>query len=251
MIITPLQLARGRRAFTLMETVIAIGVVAVLLTTFLAVFGPASSSIRRVLSAQEADRLTSALERELSALREGPDDAYESFFHKAFDWIRDSGKPEKAILLYNYKGDPRNIRVDASLEPYKDVNSGQSGRDFIRQPAVRRRGDAEMDLKADLEQVDGRVFYVRLTQMIYDNQAQDPILIPGTHGEIQSMHSHDPINAIESYPGAIIAYTADFYALKSNNYSYIENLDLNDANGDGRPDALGKPLFSRNLAVRR
>ena len=55
----------GRRGFTLMETVIAIGVVAVLLTTFLAVFGPASSSIRRVLSAQEAGRLTTTLEREL------------------------------------------------------------------------------------------------------------------------------------------------------------------------------------------
>lgn len=239
-----------RRGFTLMETVIAIGVVAVLLTTFLAVFGPASSSIRRVLSAQEADRLTSALERELSALREGPDEAYDNFFEKAFDWIRDSGKPDKAILLYNYKGDPRKVRVDSSLEPF-DSDFGQSGKDFIRQPAVRRRGDADRELQADLEQVDGRVFYVRLTQMIYDNAAKEPILIPGTHGEIQSMHTHDLVNTVETYPGAIIAYTADFYALKSNNYSYIEQLDLKDANGDGRPDVLGKPLFSRNLAVRR
>ncbi len=239
-----------RRGFTLMETVIAIGVVAVLLTTFLAVFGPASSSIRRVLSAQEADRLTSALERELSALREGPDDDYDNFFHKAFEWIRDSGKPDKAILLYNYKGDPKKIRVDASLEPYS-ADVGQSGKDFIRQPAVRRRGDAEKELQADLEQVDGRVFYVRLTQMIYDNAGREPILIPGTHGEIKGMHTHDPVNAVETYPGAIIAYTADFYALKSNSYGYIEKLDLKDENGDGRPDTLGKPLFSRNLAVRR
>ena len=85
----------SRRGFTLMETVIAIGVVAVLLTTFLAVFGPASSSIRRALSAQEAGRLTTSLERELRTLRVGPDDAYENSFHKAFEWIRDSGKPEK------------------------------------------------------------------------------------------------------------------------------------------------------------
>ena len=59
-----------RRGFTLMETVIAIGVVAVLLTTFLAVFGPAQSTIRRALSAQEAGRLTTSLERELSSLRQ-------------------------------------------------------------------------------------------------------------------------------------------------------------------------------------
>ncbi len=41
------------------------------------------------------------------------------------------------------------------------------------------------------------------------------------------------------------------YGLKSNNYEFIERLDLSDANGDGDPDSLGKPLFSRNLGVRR
>ncbi len=40
-----------------MESVIAIGIVAILLTTFLAVFGPATQGIRRALSVQEADRL--------------------------------------------------------------------------------------------------------------------------------------------------------------------------------------------------
>ena len=65
------------------------------------------------------------------------------------------------------------------------------------------------------------------------------------------MHSQDPINDVDSYPGAVIAYTADFYALKSNRIDYIERLDLTDENGDGDPDLLGKPLFSRNLGVRR
>ena len=232
-----------RRGFTLMETVIAIGVVAVLLTTFLAVFGPAQSTIRRALSAQEAGRLTTSLERELSSLREGPDEAYDNFFHKAFEWIRDSGKPENAVF------DPKKIREDASLEPFT-LDNGQSGRDFILQPAVRRRGDADGDFKADLEKVDGRIYLVRMTQMIYDD-AQDPVLIPGTHGQIKNMHSHDPIENVISYPGAIIAYTANFYPLKSNSFEYIENLDLRDANDDGNPDSLGKPLFSRNLGVRR
>ncbi len=239
----------SRRGFTLMETVIAIGVVAVLLTTFLAVFGPASSSIRRALSAQEAGRLTTSLERELNTLRVGPDDDYENSFHKAFEWIRDSGKAEKAVLVYNYRGDPKTIREDASLEPF-GLATGQSGRDFILQPAVRRRGDAVNDLRADLEKVDGRIYLVRMTQMIFDD-AQDPVLIPGSHGQIKNMHSHDPIDNVNSYPGAIIAYTADFYPLKSNSWEYIQRLDLTDANDDGNPDSLGKPLFSRNLGVRR
>ena len=61
----------------------------------------------------------------------------------------------------------------------------------------------------------------------------------------------DRIDDVEDYPGAVIAYTADFYALKSNRFDYIENLDLIDDNEDGDPDLLGKPLFSRNLGVRR
>ncbi|HCQ34199.1 MAG TPA: hypothetical protein DIV54_11930 [Verrucomicrobiales bacterium] len=241
---------RNRHGFTLMETVIAIGVVAVLLTTFLAVFGPASAGIRRALSAQEAGRLTNSLERELSSLREGPDEAYQNAFHKAFDWIQDSGKSEKAVFLYNYRADPKRIREDASLEPYGLADGGQSGRDFILQPAVRRKGDADADLREDLDRVEGRVYLVKMTQMIYDG-AQDPVLVPGTHAQIKNMHSHDPIDDVEDYPGAVIAYTADFYALKSNRFDYIENLDLIDDNEDGDPDLLGKPLFSRNLGVRR
>ena len=72
-----------RGGFTLIESVIAIGVVAILLTTFLAVFGPASQSIRRSISVQEADRLQSALEREFQILREGPDDKFQTAFEKS------------------------------------------------------------------------------------------------------------------------------------------------------------------------
>ena len=46
-----------RGGFTLMETVIAIGVLAVLLTAFLAVFTPAAQGIRKAISAEDADRL--------------------------------------------------------------------------------------------------------------------------------------------------------------------------------------------------
>ena len=47
--------------FTLLETVIAIGVLAVLLTAFMYAFGPAMSGIRRAINIQEADRLASTL----------------------------------------------------------------------------------------------------------------------------------------------------------------------------------------------
>jgi len=240
---------KSARGFTLMESVIAIGVVAVLLTTFLAVFGPASQSIRRALSAQDANRLQTTLERELQILREGTDSDFQSAFAKAFDWIENSGEADTAVLLYNYRGDPKDIRPDQSLEAY-DRDGGQSGREFILQSAVRRRGDSDSDLEKDLKQVQGQIFYVRMTQLVFD--PQDGALIPGEHGQISSMHDEGEVaNDMDDYPGGMIAFAANFYALKSNNINYIENLDLKDDNGDGHPDVFGKPLFSRNLGVRR
>jgi prepilin-type N-terminal cleavage/methylation domain-containing protein len=80
-------LIRMRRGFTLMETVIAIGVLALLLTAFLAVFGPATTGLRKAISVQEADRLAAALERELVTLRPGTSSDYKTGFDKAYQWI--------------------------------------------------------------------------------------------------------------------------------------------------------------------
>lgn len=232
-----------------MESVIAIGVVAVLLTTFLAVFGPASQSIRRALSAQDADRLQSTLENELQVLREGTDSQFENAFEKAFSWIEKSGDADTAVLLYTYRGDPTDIRPDGTLEPY-DQDGGQSGRDFILQPSVRRRGDANPKMEEDLARVEGQIFYVRMTQLIFDPASG--ALVPGEHGKITNMHDEgETANDAKDYPGGMIAFAASFYALKSNSLKYIENLDLGDDNGDGNPDKLGRPLFTRNLGVRR
>ena len=38
---------------------------------------------------------------------------------------------------------------------------------------------------------------------------------------------------------------------KSSIFSYANNLSLDDNNNDGHPDAVGKPIFTRNMAVRR
>lgn len=243
---TPTNAARG---FTLMETVIAIGVVAVLLTTFLAVFGPATQNIRRAISSQDAQRLQSALEQELHLLREGTDDQYESAFHKAFDWILKSGEAQSAVLLYNYRGDQTDIRRDGTLEPVPLKAGGVSGKDFFLQPAVRRKGASRAELEKDLSAIEGPAFYVRMTQLVKENGQ----FVEGTHGEIVDPYdsSGKTYTNATDYPQAVIAFTAEFYALPSNSLNYIERLNLADENNDGQPDALGRPLFSHNLAVRR
>ncbi|MGC4017251.1 MAG: prepilin-type N-terminal cleavage/methylation domain-containing protein [Luteolibacter sp.] len=141
----------SRRGFTLMETVIAIGVLAVLLTAFLTVFGPATAGIRRAISAQEADRLASTLEKELGTLRanekyttSGAGAATATAFDKAFDWIKEAKKTgtkpsDGTILVYQYRADPTKMRDDGSLAAYTNASSGLAGSDYVIQAAVRRR----------------------------------------------------------------------------------------------------------------
>lgn len=55
--------------FTLVETLLAIGLVGVLLSLFLVVFVPARGMIRQALARQEAERITTVLRTELNTLR--------------------------------------------------------------------------------------------------------------------------------------------------------------------------------------
>jgi len=230
----------SRSGFTLMETVIAIGVLAVLLTAFLAVFGPAAQGIRKAISVQEADRLAFTLEKELVTLRSaGSGDSYNTGFDKAYDWILSSHESTRAILIYQYRGNPDTIRPDGTIEPF--TGEGVAGQDFIVQPVVRRKDDP--NLAEDLKALEGRVYTVKLTQLV---------LAAGTwkKGEVGKIADPTPGDGdtvtgtgADAYPEATIAFAADFYSLPNASPQYIQN-KLNTAN-------LKTPMFSRNLAVRR
>jgi len=238
---------KPRRGFTLIESVIAIGVVGILLATFLAVFGPATQNIRRSISIQDADRLKEALQREMHLLREGPDDDYATAFEKAFDWIAKSVESDFAVLLYNYRGDPSSIRADGTLEPYQnDEGVGVAGEDYVVQPAVRRLvdGTAPGELRDDLAAAEGRVFLVRMTQLVFKDGALTESDQPGA---IVDPHSGAAAAGSEEYPEAVIAFRADFYDLRSRSVSYLEGLEFT----AGDTDDLPRRLFSRNMGVRR
>ena len=68
----------SRKGFSLVEVVIAIGIVAMLLTTFMAVFGPAQKNINKALGSADANRLVHTLENEMAILRPGEEAAYNS-----------------------------------------------------------------------------------------------------------------------------------------------------------------------------
>ena len=242
--------AKRPQGFTLLETVIAIGVLSVLLTGFIVVFTPAAQGIRKSINVQEADRLASALEQELVTQR--PGNGYATGFDKAFNWIRTSDKAASAVLVYQYRGElGATTRPDGTLKPVPTIKDKLPGKDYVVVPMARSLGDtspaAKGDFKDDLGALEGGVYLVKCTQLIFAGGAT-PGLVLGSAGAIK-----DPKGVVSStfttsdtYPEAVIAFAAEFHTLPAKTESFF--------NGKGFTDAFAKaknPVFTRNLAVRR
>lgn len=234
----PRRVAKG---FTLAETVIALGILVVLITGFMAVFGPAARTIKKTLSTDEASRLQATLEWEMSVLREGPEkQRYQNDpFRKALEWISQSEDQGQTVLIYKYRAQQGSTRTDGTLEPAAR-ELGIAGDDFIIRPMVRRISDPL--LEEDLEVVEGRVFFVKMRQLIYEGEglrvSDEPgvIVDPSDPGE-------DFAQNPDSYPEAVVLFEAEYYNLPTTSFQFLTNAF--------DPEDFTRPIFARNLAVRR
>ena len=235
-------------AFTLMETVIAIGVLAVLLTGFIAVFTPAAQGIRRSISSQQADRLTTTLETELVTLRTGQSPAAATTgFEKGFTWILEGDEAGKAIFVYQYRGDPASLRTDGTMEPLADI-SGQPGSEYIVQ-SIARRADDNL-LAEDLTALEGPIFFVKPTQLVFSGNE----MVLGTPGEIANpdpLPVRDPAyptqpDTADDYADAVIPFSAEFHSVPTKSHSYLTGSSFAE-----RFNSAKNPVFTRNLAIRR
>jgi prepilin-type N-terminal cleavage/methylation domain-containing protein len=228
-----------KRGFTLLETVIAIGVLAVLLTGFMIVFAPAAAGIRKAINVQEADRLASTLEQELVTLRTG--DTEKTGFEKAFNRIQKSDTQADALLVYQYRGNPTaSPRPDGTLEPVATVSDKMPGKDYIVLTMVRRKSDSNFN--SDLPAIEGGVYLVKCTQLIFEGGE----LKLGTPGTIKDPKGTGGNSATaDDYPEAVIAFAADFYTLPAKSAGFFTS-------GFSKSFTNAKkPVFTRNLAVRR
>ena len=234
--------SRNRRGFTLIETVIAIGVLAVLLTGFIIVFTPAADGIRKTISTQQADRLTSALEQELVTLRGSTETTeFKTGFNKAYTFIKESNAADEALLVYQYRGDlEAERRSDGSLEPKSSIDGKLPGEDYLVVPMARRLSDAIFI--EDLAAVEGPVYLVKPTQLIYDaNQ-----LVLGEPGQIKNPKDGSAAATADAYAEAVIAFAAEFHPMPTNAAGYFTGPEF------AKKFAKAKtPVFTRNLAVRR
>jgi prepilin-type N-terminal cleavage/methylation domain-containing protein len=236
-----------KRGFTLIETVIAIGVLAVLLTGFVIVFAPAAAGIKKSVNLQAADRLASTLEQELVTLTPGQGSAtITPGFDKAFKWIKGSnaGTVNDALLAYQYRGSLTAApRDDGTPIPVASIKDQVPGKDYVVQSMVRRKGDA-IFLDEDLPSVEGGVYLVKCTQLVFD--ATSGALIAGTPGQITDPKNPGAAVAVIDYPEAVIAFSADFYSLPQKSKAYFDGMKFADDYTKAK-----KPIFTRNLAVRR
>jgi prepilin-type N-terminal cleavage/methylation domain-containing protein len=244
----------SRNGFTLVETVIAIGVLAVLLTGFMIVFAPAAAGIKKAISRQEADRLASTLEQELVTWRTGNPGT--TGFEKAFTWIRGSNTADTAVLVYQYRGllkDKNGIiqspRSDGTLKPASDMKDLIPGEHYVLRTMVRLKDDPlfindDPTNKGDLFAVEGSIYLVKCTQLIFENgklEPGDPTVI------VDPINPGDPVVDADAYPEAVIAFKADYFALSGKQSSYFDD----DGRFETNFDNFTTPVFTRNLAVAR
>jgi len=231
------------KGFTLLETVIAIGVLAVLLSGFLVVFAPAAAGIRQSINLQQADRLASALEEEMATLRAGEaSTSVKTSFDKAFNWLLKSDLKTDAILVYQYRGKVGALRGDGTPAPEPNISGKSPGTDFSLVPMARRLSDSQF--KEDLRAIDGSVYLIKPTQLIFTGT--DGMKL-GRRGEIV-----DPklggakLTNPDAYPDAVVAFAAEFHIMPSKDISYY-----NGAAFTKKFSEVKNPVFTRNLAVRR
>lgn len=241
-----------------METVIAVGIVAILLSSFIVIFGPTAKGIRGSISTQLADGLASALERDLVTLRdqENGDQVgsqnVKTGFDKGFHLLKDSDKDDSAILVYQYRGQMASSRADGTAEPW-DQKLDQKvsvGVDYSLFSIVRRVDEftaGNVDMENEMNAIDGPIFLVKLNQLIFD--ANNNGLIAGTPGKVQFQDengAYKDASQPADYSDAVIAISADFYQLPSTSVGYLSSPEYRKF--FVKP---GLPAFSRNLAIRR
>lgn len=227
------------RGFTLMETLLAMALVATLVSIFLVVFVPARGMVQKSLAQQDADRLVGVLKAEMKTIRndersttKASADKYTNGFDKGFYWLKKTNSPDSAIVIFSYREDltkePQKDGTRPSIPASKSVPGETSNLVTIACPI-----DDKIHRKHIRDAV-GPVFVVSMTHLEFRNGEYKAANKPGTISAgspeeyLQNCVNHEA-------GGASITYRADFYMLTSPNPNIVKNKKWS---------RLGRPIFS-------
>lgn len=242
-----LNFKKINRGFTVVEVVIAIGLVALLLTGVLGLMAPATNNIDKALSKGEATRALDTAIAEMNNFKDSDDgvtdyNSDKTGFGKALKWIQDSNTKNGAVLIYNYSGElgvsEANLLSDGSLPGIQ--RSSSSPGEYVVRPKAMRYKDITGDYQDTLSKgvVSGRVYLVKFRGYSKD----------ATSGGLElndDYHTAGGDNLIEESSLGMVVVQAEVYALKSNLWDeYISKSAFNISK-------LGRPLHTRVVAFNR
>lgn len=242
--------------FTLTETVVAIGIVGILLTIFISFLIPAKQMVKSALTRQESDRIENALRTELSRLhpneqatkgtQKSSGSQFISAFDKAYRWMQHTAKPSSTIVLYTYRADlSKKPRKDGSYPPMVAAKSVPGQNSVITAAACLMDDPVR---KNDFKHAIGPVFAVRMTQLL--PQADGSFKIAKEPGAVYSPKGKkisDPAlyfgnEDSDNQWGGCVMYRADFFLMNPPNPERYKKRTW---------AKMGQPVFSRNLSFRR
>ena len=228
------------KGFSIVEVAIAMGVVTLMLTTFLGIFGPAQKSVQRALNTKDINAMKDAIANELAFLRPTDTD-FDTSFDKAEDYITGSHTEASAVLIYRYKALPSEAGNTSGIFP-AFAGIGIPGKDYIIQTAVRKVGKDDNLITSELtpESIEGPVFAVRMTQLVNDNSGS--LVLSSSVDSL--LNPEDGSTFTDDYPDVVISYRAEFFQLPSNLAGFVNSGSWSFSN-------IGSPVVSANLTARR
>ncbi len=241
---------RNKRAFTLVEALLAIGIVGMLLGIFMTLFVPVKSMLTAALAREDSGRIINALQTEMENIRANERASassknsslgkYVTPFDKAFYWFRLSQKPSTSIAIFSYRADiSKRQRADGSYPPVP-----RNGR-------VRPENTELITMAAPLNsklhrnsirQAVGPVFIVRMTELREKKRGEFTLAPrPGILEKGSSPSSY--VSDSETDPwGGVVYFRADFYRLFPADPARYTTKSWSD---------FTQPIFSTNLSFRR
>lgn len=223
-----------------METLLAMALVATLVSIFLVVFVPARGMVQKSLAQQDCDRLVGVLKTEMKTVRQdersnnvSSDDKYVNAFDKGFYWLKKTDKPETAIVVFSYREDITKKPGEDGTRPAIPANESVPG-ETSNLVTIACPIDDKVHRKHIRDAV-GPVFLVSMTYLEFKNGEWKAAPKPGSIPGAGSPATYIEGSSDRELGGASVFYRADFYMLNTPNPNLVKGKDWK---------RMGRPIFS-------
>ncbi len=234
-----------------METILAIGLIAMLLGIFLTLFLPAKDMIRAAIAREESDKIISVLKSDMTTLRPNEQSSasstksgetkYVSGFDKAFNWFKRTSRPGTAIVIFTYRADlSKSPREDGSYPAVKVGRDLPAGSTALVSMACPITDTIHRD---DFMHAVGPVFLVRMTQLVENDKGK--FELAKQSGVIKEASTPETFVSNEKATdawGGVLFFQADFYIMSPPSPARYKKMTW---------QKMSQPTFTTNMSVRR